>query len=451
MSLLKWIGLLLFTQCFLYKGTDFAPSFSLGGFTVTPDRLVLIIIVLLAVWSLMSGQLELAGPGKVGGYTLLLAFICTVSAFVVGRGAVDNYRLFDFHYTPLLVFVLVKSIPHSRKKLEFISLTYLAVGAYLVINGVFERYGPHSLVWPQYILDPKVGIQFERTRGSFASSEALGAALVVTFLFYFLWSTRAKGKARYWIYTLTPVTLVIIYATNQRAAWVGLALCLGLLALAKTPMRRRARVLVAAGLLVFLSGVASHLSIWEGTLFSKRQQTVRERMVNNLTTLDMGMANPIFGVGYGNFKTEWPKYFHKVYDDVIDLTDGNHNTFLGLFAEVGLVGLVPYLLVLYHMFRVGLRVYRKGEGCEHEFALLFLLAAVSYVIGANFSDYRNAQFCNTTLFLLCGAVASLEASMTSPTHRVSVTHAGSWASGRDGWVRVHDDGIRSERPGLLQR
>src|SRR2546425_5678772 len=100
MSLLKWIGLLLFTQCFLYKGTDFAPTLSLGGFTVTPDRLVLIIIVLLAVWSLMSGRLEFGGLGKVGRYTLLLAFVSTLSAFVMGRGAADYYPLFDFHYTP---------------------------------------------------------------------------------------------------------------------------------------------------------------------------------------------------------------------------------------------------------------------------------------------------------------------------------------------------------------
>jgi len=437
--MLKWIGLLLFTQCFLYKGSDFGPSFQMG-FTVTPDRLVLIIILLLAVSSFLSGGLTFSGLGKVGRYMLLLAIVGTVSALMMGRGAADYYRLFDFHYTPFIVFVVVKSIPHSHKELEFLSLTFLAVGVYLAVNGLFERFGPHALVWPKYILDSNVGVQFERTRGSFASSEMLGAALVVTLLFYVLYSTRVQGMKRYWAYMMTPVTIVTIYATNQRAAWVSLALCLGLLAIAKTQMRRVARILVAVGLLLFLSGVASHLSIWEGTLFSKRQQTVRERWVNNLTTLDMGMANPIFGVGYGNFKTEWPKYFHNIYDDVIDLTDGNHNTFLGLFAEVGLVGLIPYLLILYHLFRGGLRVYGKAEGFEQEFALVFLLAAVSYVIGATFSDYRNAQFCNTTLFVLSGAVAGIEAHMTSPTRRVSVSQPGS-REGRQG-VRFRDDVIR---------
>ena len=55
----------------------------------------------------------------------------------------------------------------------------------------------------------------------------------------------------------------------------------------------------------------------------------------------------------------------------------------------------------------------KAEGLEREFALVFLLAALSYVVGANFSDYRNAQFCNTTIFLLFGAVAGIEATQSN--------------------------------------
>jgi len=234
-------------------------------------------------------------------------------------------------------------------------------------------------------------------------------------LFYAISVTRVQGLRLGWSALMLAATTVVIYATNQRAAWISFAVCLGVLAIvAQRPVRRVARSLVLVGLLVFLSGMTSHLSM-DRTLFSQRQQTVHERWVNNLTTFDMGLANPLFGVGYGNFKTLWPKYFHHgVYDDVVDLEDGNHNTFLGLFAEAGLAGLVPFVLVLYHMFRLGFRVYRKTKGFEHAFTLIALLAGASYMIGANFSDYRNAQFCNTTLYLLFGIVAAIEVSMTAP-------------------------------------
>jgi O-antigen ligase len=286
------------------------------------------------------------------------------------------------------------------------------VGAYLAINGAFEHFALHTLVWPKYILDPNVGIQFGRTRGSFASSEGLGMALIVSFLFYAFYATCIKRKKLYWPYPMMLVTAGVIYTTNQRSVWLSFGLCLALLAIARTEMKQVSRVFIGLVLLGFFLGVGTHFSFWaSGTLFSKRQETVSYRQANDLTTMAMGMANPIFGVGFDNFKSEWPKYFRPIDGSEIeirDLTDGNHNTFLGLFAEIGLVGLVPYLLIFYHMFRIGLRVYRREEGLAREFSLLFLLVAISYVIGGNFSDYRSGRFHNTVLFLLFGAVARID-------------------------------------------
>jgi hypothetical protein len=417
MWLWKWIILLLFTQCFLYKGTGFGFSLPVV-FTVTPDRLVSIIVVMLGVQGLARGELQFPGLGKPGYYMLFFGIVCTMSSFVMGVGSDLLYRLFDFNYNPFILFILAKSIPHSHKKLELLSFAFLVIGAYLAINGVFEYRGPHALVWPKYILDPSAGIQFGRTRGSFASSEALGQALAVSFLFYALYTTRVTGIKLYWPYLIILLTSVVVYGTNQRAAWVSLCLCLGLLAITKTKMKRVARVFIGIALLGFLSGAGVHFSFWEkDTLFTRRQNTVDYRRVNNATTMEMGKANPIFGIGFGNFRIEWRKYFRPIEGSGIpDLDDGNHNTFLGLFAEVGLAGLIPYLMILYSMFRVGLRVYGKGEEFERNFALVFLLVVIIYMFGGNFSDYRSGPFFNTVIFVLFGTVSRLEVHIASLTH-----------------------------------
>jgi O-antigen ligase len=414
MNVLKWVGLLLFAQSFEYGHTGFGPSFSMGV-TITPDRLVFIIILMLGLFRVIRGEWQYLPLGKVGWYTLLFALICTLSYLWVGRAPfshVLNY-LFDFIYIPFIVFIIVKDIPHQRKKLEVISFAFLALGAYLAVNGLFERFGPHALVWPKYILDPTLGIQFGRTRGSFASSEGLGVALIMTFLFYLVTLPRAKGKQRLWVWLMIGATPLVIYTTNQRSVWIGFGLCLILLAIIKNHMRRIALGLVGVILVGFLAGAGSRFSIWEDTtLFGRRQNTVDYRKVNLMVNLEMIKANPIYGVGFGNWKTAWPQYFRPIEGvDIPDLSDGNHNTFLGRFAEVGLVGFVVYLLVFYHMLRIGLRVYRKSEGLEREFALVFLCMLLSYVIGANFSDYRNSPFFNTTLFLLFGTIAGIEAQM----------------------------------------
>jgi O-antigen ligase len=448
MKFSKWITLLLFTQCFVYKGTNFVPTLQMGGLIVAPDRLVAAIIFMLVVWRLTRGELQFPSLGKAGYYILLFALISTVSCFVMGAGSRVLYYLFDFHYTPFVMFILAKSIPHSHQKLESLSFAFLAVGAYLVINGIFEYFGPHALLWPKYILDPSVGVkgQFGRTRGSFASSEALGWALTVTFLFYALYITRAKEqqahwaylqtrsiqqddsrmyrsvKPIYWAYLMILVTPGVIYTTNQRSTWTSFGASLVLLAIAKTEMKRMAKIFIGFLLLGFLSGVGAHFSFWkDATLFTRRQDSVNFRLVNNQTTLAMGMENPIFGVGYGSYSHSelWRKYFRPIAGiDIRDIRGGNHNTFLGLFAEVGLVGLIPYLMIFYYMFQVGLRVYRKGEGFEREFALVFLVVVIIYIICANFGDYRSGGFYNTALYLLFGTVAGIEVHMALPTHRL---------------------------------
>jgi O-antigen ligase len=415
---LKWIALLLFTQCFLYKDTHFVPSLEIGV-TVSPDRLVSIIILILAMWRFMGRTLPIHSIGSVSWYMLCFALYCTASTFLIGTGSGVLYRLFDFNYNPVMMFILARSIPHSRQKLEFLCYTFLAIGAYLAINGIFERFGPQALVWPRYILDPSIGIQYGRTRGSFASSEALGQALAVCFLFYAMYATHVRGLKLCCTHLMILVLSIVVYATNQRAAWLSFGMCLALLALTKTELKRVSRVFLGLALVGFLSGVGTHFSFWDATLFSRRQNTVDYRKVNNRTTLEMGKANPIFGVGFGNFMSTWPLYFRPEGADVRDLTDGNHNTFLGLFAETGLVGLTLYLVIFCSMFRVGLRVYRKGTGLEREFALIFLLAVLVYVFGGNFSDYRSGQFFNTSLVLLFGTVAAIDLQMASAARRAA--------------------------------
>jgi O-antigen ligase len=412
LDLLKWIGLLIFLECFDYKAASLAWN---AGITITPDRVVFLIILTLAVGRVLSGDLRFASLGRAGSYMLLFAVVCTASSIVNGSGVGKNGRhlgltmLFDFIYAPLILFLVAKSIPHSRRKLVVLSSTFLLVGAYLAINGAFEHFGLNALVWPKYILDPSVGIQFGRTRGPFGSSSALGGALVVCFIFHVLSTTRVREWKLYWVYMMLPITAGVIYTTNTRAAWLCFALCIVLLAIVRSGMKNIARVVAGGICLFFFSGVASHFSFEGGTLFSKRQETLEYRWVNNMTLLEMSKTNPIFGIGWGNFRTEWSKYFHSSSeDDIRELTDGNHNTFLGLLAEVGLIGTLPYLMILYTMFRVGLRVFRGGGGLEREFALIFLLVVSVYVIDANFGDARNTQFLNAVLFLLFGTVARVE-------------------------------------------
>src|SRR5262249_5513613 len=143
------------------------------------------------------------------------------------------------------------------------------------------------------------------------------------------------------------------------------------------------------------------------------------RRGNKPTPLGMGKANPLFWVGLCQYQTERREDFRGI-ERVGGCGGGGgeQHKYLGGFCGGWLVRVNPYLMIFYYIFWVGLRVYRKSEGFEREFALVFLLVLISYIIGGNFSDYRTAPFINTVLYLLFGTIAGIEVHMALPTRRL---------------------------------
>lgn len=97
------------------------------------------------------------------------------------------------------------------------------------------------------------------------------------------------------------------------------------------------------------------------------------------TGLEMIKANPLFGVGLGNFKS--------VYQDYASYglsTHGAHNNFIVVFAEMGLVGLVIFCSIFIYVFKTMLNI--KDQVTCFVFMCLFLcltiegLALITYAL-----------------------------------------------------------------------
>src|SRR5262249_15637121 len=152
MNLIRWCLLLVLAQCFTYKHTGFGFALNVGV-TLTPDRLIFAIITLLTICHLAQGHFRLARLGGAELCLIALGVIGTISSLAVGGVQYFLYYLFDLVYIPLTIFVIAKSIPYAPQSISVLVHGLTLIGAYLTINGVFEHFGPHALVWPQYILD----------------------------------------------------------------------------------------------------------------------------------------------------------------------------------------------------------------------------------------------------------------------------------------------------------
>ena len=160
---------------------------------------------------------------------------------------------------------------------------------------------------------------------------AHGLALIPLVLCLYL--TYSRGA---WLLGLPAALLFIGF---MRGRW-GRILALGGLAaalLALVPVLRTPRI---ATLLTLQSGTNFlRLVLWEGTA----------RMI---------AANPVFGVGLGNFMRHYPRYM---------LAEGGHervvfhphNLLLDTWTSLGIPGLAALAWIQIAFFRLGLQVYRR--------------------------------------------------------------------------------------------
>jgi O-antigen ligase len=283
----------------------------------------------------------------------------------------------------------------------------IAMGAYLGLCGLCEHYGWPLFVFPDYIFDPSVGIHFGRSRGPFVQAHIFGGVLCLIALMtaWFINHVRAKAIV-VGLLGLMWLMIASIYLSDTRAVWLYFALSVLILGLVRNGTRPHARAVVLVLLAIFVSGVLSKFSLYEVTLFSRRDEAAQSRVVLAAASVAMLKERPLLGSGYGTFQ----KGFDLLQDQDqqrLVRDEGNHNTFLGLAVEVGIVGTVPYVLILAGFLLGTRRLWRlsKNDNLQaRDFAVSTLAAVLGYLCLMQFGDLRFALLFNSLIFGVSGLV-----------------------------------------------
>src|SRR4030095_4819716 len=127
----------------------------------------------------------------------------------------------------------------------------------------------------------------------------------------------------------------------------------------RTGLRKLARNLGLCLLIVALAGIGSKFSLYQKSLFSRRQDTVDYRRINLEAGLKTFEEHPFFGVGYGGFSKRM--YQGDVGFDEKALASGNENTWLGILVDLGLIGLLPYIIIFSLLIRSNIQTLRRYE------------------------------------------------------------------------------------------
>ena len=112
-------------------------------------------------------------------------------------------------------------------------------------------------------------------------------------------------------------------------------------------------------------------------------ESVSQRLRFYSSAFEYIKTNPLLGCGIGNWRILSIKYDSEdIFSYVVPYFA--HNDFIEVFAEIGLFGLISYILFFYFIFMVNFKNYilwlKKQANYSHVLLMFFI---ISYLIDAN--------------------------------------------------------------------
>jgi O-antigen ligase len=306
-----------------------------------------------------------------------------------GLEVASRYVLSAFLF--LIVFTAVRTRQHVRWLLW----------AFVVASTLSGAYG---LVVPPPATDE------DRLAGTIGEPNQLAAVLVAGVVIALALAVVEKGKPLHRLVLLTAAGLCLLatFLTLSRAGLI--ALVIAMVAAVIVAGRWRAQVFAVAALVittlfVFFAFVATPhqrdrvTSVGTGATTGRSDiWTVGWRMVQ---------AHPVNGVGVGQFQTSAVHFLIapgaiQRSDLIIDTPKVAHNIYLHVLAEMGVVGLTAFLLIIGFALRCALRAaqafQRRGDAAMDLISRAVFVALVG-ILAADF--FASEQF-SKQLWLLLG-------------------------------------------------
>jgi O-antigen ligase len=437
--ILLWLGLQLFNYAEAMRWL--APE--VFGLSMSPDRIIFMMLCALLVLNRLNQQSRFSNRPE--GIMLAFAALCIVSWHLAGSDTERNrwlVTIFQLSVFPFCAYLLIRLLPFDSTRAGQLQAVFMAMAFYFAITGIAQHYKVAWLVWPSYILDPSIGLTPDRARGPLLNTADQGWVLLGGAALACMKIPRAHGLAKLLLASLLGICSLATYFTYTRGSWLAFALGLSIAAW----LRRRdggmriVFALLGVLLLLTLTGFASHLSFYEPTLFSRRQNTVEYRKGAMAVAWDVFKTSPVVGVGYGTFGNNLEQYEST---GSLNLDDGNHNLYLGLAAELGIVGLSLYLgifaLILRQLF--SLWKHASDEPVVADLIALSFAMTASFFVLSQFGDWRFHLLPHNYLFVTFG-MAAAAARCSAPLNTTVTTARATVPPSRLGHTRT----VSSPRP-----
>ena len=329
----------------------FSGNWSLLNMPVPLDRVVLAVALIVLVvkgarW--VSARRLVLRPLHVA--MLCAATWAVASAIIAGTltSHLGFYALLDrFGIVPFAMFTLAPLIFGTTKQRNNLLIGLVAIGLYLGATGVFEGLHAWRLVFPSYVANPNLGIQFGRARGPFLESTGDGFCILCGMVAA---AIAVRSWRSEWARLACYLTIVLggggLFFTLTRSVWIGGFLGIVVALLLSRQTRRILVPVLLVGTLAVVATLAVSPGIRSETIGrTESQSPVWDRENTDLAALKIISEYPLTGVGWENFINVSAQYMRQQPDYPITGAGLEvHNIFLSHAAELGIPGLLLWLL-----------------------------------------------------------------------------------------------------------
>jgi O-antigen ligase len=315
-------------------------------------------------------------------------------------------RYYDRIFVPFCMYWLVRLLNPDEKDLKRL----LPVAFFLILSQAVI--GILGWTAPQLLPEKWLSRLGERTVGTFSNPGVFTTTLVFCALFLLHAAHNTKSALLRW-FAIVSVGLVFfqVFFSFSRGSWLGgAAFLVGLLFIyPKTIARLILAGVLIAGFMALDTPLRTFFGFAEERLVT--ETTVEGRIVGGASTMRMIIERPLFGWGYNQHEKYDEQFRDRVLNVARNREHSSHNTYLLITAEMGVAGLVLYLLptLIWLVRSVRTSKYLPWSGYPGRaiLVMLWLLLADHFIVG-NFTDLIQSTLFNTSIWWLAlGLIANI--------------------------------------------
>jgi O-antigen ligase len=257
-------------------------------------------------------------------------------------------------------------------------------------------------------------------------------ALVVPLIFGLYFSKKHHPLVQAILIGFMFVSLLGLYFSYTRAAWLSIILALGVWALIRSKIKFSviAGTTIVVGTILFLSWDNIQMEL-ERNKYEHTTEEFGEKLqsATNVTTdasnlerinrwscaISMFEERPVFGFGPGTYAFEYARFQEPENLTIISTNFGDlgnaHSEYLGPLAEMGLIGMLAMILIVAAIFYKGITLYNRWPKEDREIRVLLMSMIISlstYFIHGILNNFLDTDKAAVPIWGMCAMFIALE-------------------------------------------